>query len=99
MPYDIAHLLINNDEKAMEFRRLIRSYNNSFAFTTFAAKHDSKLIKNTKAVYTFKIQGQVYHFLEDLVCQTKRPIGIQLYFYDIKIELNKRIKTSPQFNP
>ena len=99
MPYDLRRLLLGNDEQCEEFRRNIRTYNNNFGFTSFAAKYDPELIRNTKGVYTFKIQGQVYHFLNDLHQSSEKPTGIQLYFYDTDMELNARQERCPQLNP
>ena len=64
MSYDLKRLFIANDEESAHFRNIVRTYNNNLGFTSFAAKYDSELTKNTKGVYTFRVQGQVYHFLD-----------------------------------
>nr|XP_027122232.1 uncharacterized protein LOC113739192 [Coffea arabica] len=94
MPYDLKRLFIGNDEESAHFRTIVRTYNNNLGFTSFAAKYDSELTKNTKGVYTFRVQGQVYHFLDGLVHLGDRPSGIQLYFFDTAEELTKRLGNS-----
>ena len=42
----------------MNFRILIRYYNNLFSFATFSA---NVKCENQKAIYNLKIQGQVCH--------------------------------------
>ena len=63
MPYDLKRLFIGSDEESFHFRNNARTYNNNLGFTSFAAKYDSKLTKNTKGVYTFHVQGQFIIFL------------------------------------
>nr|XP_027067565.1 uncharacterized protein LOC113693193 [Coffea arabica] len=98
MPYDLKRLFIGNDEESAHFRNNVRTYNNNLGFTTFAAKYDSELTKNTKGVYTFRVQGQVYHFLDGLVHLGDKPSGIQLYFFDTDEELAKRLGNSDKLH-
>ncbi|XP_071913897.1 uncharacterized protein [Coffea arabica] len=94
MPYDLKRLFIGNDEESTHFRNNVRTYNNNLGFTSFAARYDPELTKNTKGVYTFRIQGQVYHFLNGLTQSTDKPSGIQFYFFDTDEELAKRTGNS-----
>ncbi|XP_071905593.1 uncharacterized protein [Coffea arabica] len=94
MPYDLKRLFIGNDEESAHFRNNVRTYNNNLGFTSFAAKYDTDLTKNTKGVYTFRVQGQVYHFLDGLIHLGEKPSGIQLYFFDTDEELAKRLGNS-----
>ncbi|XP_027076324.1 uncharacterized protein [Coffea arabica] len=96
MPYSLYRLFSGVDEESVEFRKNARTYNNNVAFTSFGAKYDHELTKNTKGVYTFRVQGQVYHLLNGLVSQNNQPTGIQLYFYDQEEELSKRLSSSPR---
>ncbi|XP_027171707.1 uncharacterized protein LOC113771310 [Coffea eugenioides] len=91
MPYALKRLFTENDEESEHFRKLARTYNNNLAFTAFAAKYDSELTKNTKGVYTFRVQGQVYHFLNGLSESTDRSSGIQLYIFDTDEQLKRRV--------
>ncbi|XP_027082697.1 uncharacterized protein [Coffea arabica] len=96
MPYSLYRLFSGTDEECVEFRKHIRTYNNNVAFTTFGAKYDHDLTKNTKGVYTFRVQGQVYHLLDSLISSGKQPTGIQLYFFDEEEELSTRLRNSPR---
>ena len=68
------------------------------AFTSFGAKYDRALTKSTKGVYTFRVQGHVYHLLNSLVSPTDQATGVQLYFYDQEEELSKRVAGSPRLH-
>ncbi|XP_027072018.2 uncharacterized protein [Coffea arabica] len=96
MPYDLIRLFTGTDEESTEFRRNIRTINNNLAFTTFAAKYDRNLTKNSRGVYTFRVQGQVYHFLNSIVPSAPSPTGIQLLFYDYDDEVTMRLRDSPR---
>ncbi|XP_027174114.1 uncharacterized protein LOC113773690 [Coffea eugenioides] len=96
MPYDLMRLFTGDDEECEHFRRNVRTYNNNVAFTTFATKYDRELTKNHFGVYTFRLQGQVYHFLNSLVSPGDTAFGIQLYFFDIDSELAQRVGGSPK---
>ncbi|XP_071939844.1 uncharacterized protein [Coffea arabica] len=94
MPYDLKRLFIDSDEESTHFRNNVRTYNNNLGFTSFAAKYDSELTKNAKGVYTFRVQGQVYHFLDGFIHLDDKPSEIQLYFFDTDEELAKRLGNS-----
>ncbi|XP_071929127.1 uncharacterized protein [Coffea arabica] len=96
MPYALFRLYSGTDEECIHFRKNARSYNNNLAFTTFAAKYDRKMTKNPQGVYTFRVQGQIYHLLNSLTPNGHPPTGIQLYFYDQEEELSQRLNTSPR---
>ena len=96
MPYDLIRFFTGTDEESIEFRRNIRTFNNNLAFTTFAARYDRNLTKNSKGVYTFRIQGQVYHFLNSLIPSASSPTGIQLLFYDYDDKVSRRLQDSPR---
>ncbi|KAL3521943.1 hypothetical protein ACH5RR_014777 [Cinchona calisaya] len=98
MPYDLMRLYTSQSEECLEFRKNVRTHNNSLAFTSLGAKYDHNLTKNSKGVYTFCVQGQVYHFLNGLKSSTDEPSGIQLYFYDTEEELSRRLDFSPRFH-
>nr|XP_027108801.1 uncharacterized protein LOC113728613 [Coffea arabica] len=92
MPYSLKRLFTGSNEECEDFRRKARTYNNNVAFTSYAAKYDRELTKNKHGVYTFRVQGQVYHFLNSLLSNGDQPSGIQLYFYDTDEELKRRTK-------
>lgn len=38
-----------------------------FAFTSLGVKYDKEPAKRNSGIYTFKVQGKMYHFIDDLV--------------------------------
>lgn len=43
-----------------------------FAFTSLGVNYDRILAKRNHGIYTFKVQGQMYHFINDLIPSGKR---------------------------
>ncbi|KAL3532811.1 hypothetical protein ACH5RR_006332 [Cinchona calisaya] len=70
--------------------------NNLFAFTSFGVKCDKNLSKRNKGIYTFRVQGQVYHFINDLIPNKELIRNLQLYFYDTDHELINRMEGCPR---
>ena len=66
------------------------------------AKHNKTIsnedFERNKGVYTFKIQGAVYHNLGPLLPTNKDPSFAQIYFYDTDNEINNRLKIANQLN-
>lgn len=90
----LQNLYFGEDEESLQFQTYIRTYNNLFAFTSLGAKYDKKLAKRDCGVYTFKVQGQMYHFINDLYPKNEKPKNLQLYFYDNNNELAYRMTCS-----
>ena len=67
IPQELDDLFISNSEQAVEFRKYIRTYNTNFAFTSFGVKYDKDLYRRNKGMDTFRVQGQVYHFINELI--------------------------------
>lgn len=44
-----------------EFHRLIRQYNNAFAFCFLGAEVDRRLAQQLTGTYTFRAHDQLYH--------------------------------------
>lgn len=83
----------------MHFRQYIRAFNSNFAFTSFGAHVDKELGKRTHGIYTFKAQGQIYHFIDSLYPSRTTPLYRQLYFYDTEEEINHRTRIATDLNP
>ncbi|KAL7235207.1 hypothetical protein ACSBR1_018655 [Camellia fascicularis] len=97
-PPELDWLYTSNSEEAKEFRTYVRTYNNSFAFTSFGVKYDKELCRRNKGIYTFRIQGQVYHFINELTSSNENLSHLQLYFYDTDHEIQNRMKSSEKLN-
>ena len=98
LPNVLKELLTSTLEEAKTFRTMIRTYNNHFGVTSFGVKYDKKLCRRNKGIYTFRIQGQIYHFLNDLNSANDHGENLQLYFHDPEIELANRIASCPRLS-
>lgn len=74
--------------------KIVRTYNNNFAFTSLGAKYDEDLTKNSRGMYTFCVQGQVYHFLNGLSSDSDKKSRIQFYFHDPDEEISRKLNAS-----
>ncbi|CAA0811897.1 PIF1 helicase [Striga hermonthica] len=88
----LKDLLLSNTSEAKFFRTCIRTINNQFAFTSLGVMYDKELSQRNNGVYTFRIQGQMYHFLNDLESSN----NLQLYFHDTENEVSNRIIACPR---
>lgn len=82
MPFDLVELYLGNAEGAKDFNNYIRSYNNMFAFTSMGVHCDKSLVQRNDGIYTFRVQGQLYHFMDNLIpSENEKPKNLQLYFF------------------
>ena len=83
----------------MHFQQNIRSYNNAVSFTSLGAKLDQAITNtmNAAGVYTFRIQGALYHSMGSLLpSHGERPRFAQVYMFDSAQEqLQFRRETHP----
>ena len=77
----------------------MRTYNNKFAFTSFGVKFDTNLCRRNRVIYTFRVQGQIYHYINDLIPEDGYPSYLQLYFYDTEHELENRVNDVERLDP
>ena len=91
-------MLHSMSEEAKLFRTYIRTYNNHFAFTSLGVTSDINFNKRDKGIYNFRVQGQVYHFANDLCPQGKRDKNLQLYFHDTNSEIENRLLVTPRMS-
>ncbi|XP_074313095.1 uncharacterized protein LOC141648383 [Silene latifolia] len=85
---------MSNDSVSENFRKYVMLYNSTFAFTSFGLKKDRELAQRNRGIYTFRVQGQVYHFINDILPTEEPSQYIQLYFYDTDGELWHRLQIS-----
>ncbi|XP_031094289.1 uncharacterized protein LOC115998774 [Ipomoea triloba] len=94
MPLVLKNLYTGVDDASKNFRTCVRTYNNTFAFTSLGIhQYDKNLCKRNKGIYTFKVQGQIYHFINDLLPDGCPPRNLQLYFYDTDHEIQNRVES------
>nr|GMD66909.1 uncharacterized protein LOC109176597 [Ipomoea batatas] len=92
MPPTLKALYTSPDKSYNNFRSCVRTYNNTFAFTSLGIhNYEKDLCRRNKGIYTFKVQGQIYHFINDLLPDGCPPRNLQLYFYDTDHEVENRV--------
>ena len=53
MPNELYDLFTADTIEGKEFRTYVRTYNNTFGFTSFGVKYDKDLCKKNKGIYIF----------------------------------------------
>lgn len=69
-----------------------------FAFTSLGVNYDRDLARRNCGIYTFRVQGKMYHFINDLLPSSQAAKNLQLYFYDTDNELANRMAFSDKLN-
>ncbi|XP_048502335.1 uncharacterized protein LOC104908470 [Beta vulgaris subsp. vulgaris] len=95
-PSELIRLFTSQDDDFFHFRTYIRLYNNLFAFSSLGGVFDACM---QKGIYVFKLHGQSYHFIPNLLPNDKRPQFLQLYFYDAQHESENRLNLFPELRP
>ncbi|XP_015160967.1 uncharacterized protein [Solanum tuberosum] len=98
MPTDLRNFFLGDSKECQHFRTYSRAYNNMFAFTSLGVHYDRELAKRNHGIYTFRVQGQMYHFIDDLIPSTGKATNLQLYFYDNENELTNGMTLSANLN-
>ncbi|CAG8743721.1 8226_t:CDS:2, partial [Gigaspora rosea] len=99
IPETVAYLkdlYTSCDDMGIRFRNNIHAYNSVFAFTSMGVKLDEKLANGKNGVYTFRVQGGIYHAIGFLYPDNEIPKFLQLYIYDTKHETNNRLAIMPK---
>ncbi|XP_021864128.1 uncharacterized protein [Spinacia oleracea] len=92
-PPELVRLFTSQDEDALHFRKYARLYNNMFAFSSLGGAVDAK---TEKGIYVFKLHGQIYHYIPDLLPSNETLKYLQLYFYDGQHEISNRLGCFPE---
>mgnify|MGYP006364025093 CR=1 FL=1 len=87
MPTELRNLFLGHSKESQHFRTYRRAYNNMFAFTSLGVHYDRELAKRNRGIYTFKVQGQMYHFIDDLIPSAGKGKKLQLFFFEKKITI------------
>lgn len=69
-----------------------------FAFILLGINYDRELAKRKYGIYIFRVQGQIYHFIDDLVPLGAKEKHLQLYFYDNENEITNGMALSDKIN-
>ncbi|KAG5612640.1 hypothetical protein H5410_023921 [Solanum commersonii] len=73
MPIELHNLFLGDSKECQHFRTYSRAYNNMFAFSSLGVHYDRQLAQRNHGIYTFKVQGQIYHFIDDLIPSNRKP--------------------------
>ncbi|XP_056695709.1 uncharacterized protein [Spinacia oleracea] len=92
-PPELVRLFTSRDEDAQHFRKYARLYNNLFAFSSLGGAIDAQ---TQKGIYVFKLHGQIYHHVPDLLPGNDNPKYLQLYFYDAQHVAENRLGCFPE---
>jgi len=100
VPAELKRLFTSQvDVDAKYFRKHIRYFNSHFSFTTLGVSVDRRVATTAgTGIYTFRVQGSLYHRLDHLVPGSKGPRHMQLYFYDTDDTLAHRTRRSPDLD-
>nr|XP_043615266.1 uncharacterized protein LOC122587219 [Erigeron canadensis] len=90
VPTELYNLFMDQSEIGKSFRHHIRSYNTNFSFTSMGVRLDKTLANMTAGVYTFHVNGGIYHTIDQLVPRDGQPRYLQMYFFYPENELNLR---------
>jgi len=87
-PEILYNFLTTQDPDANEpYVKLIRAYNSLLAFTSLGANIDEELANEREGVYTFRIQGALYHKIGGLIPKENQPPAFaQIYFYNTDLD-------------
>ena len=90
-PQPLRALLTDRNEESQHFRDNIRTYNNSFAFTSLGAQQDERYSGFNGGTYTFRVQGTMYHRITPISPSPGYgPQYAQIYFTDPQHQSNLR---------
>ncbi|GAA0152381.1 hypothetical protein LIER_43172 [Lithospermum erythrorhizon] len=70
LPSYLVSLITGTDSKSREFQNMIPTYNNHFAFTSIGITGDEQYQLWDHGIYTVRVQGQIHHYLNDLLPQS-----------------------------
>ena len=97
------NFLTSTDPANQPYVDNIWAYNNVLAFTSLGVNFDQELANAKEGVYTFRIQGALYHRIGGLKPKedTTLPAFAQIYFYDTNMnkQLQRRQEIFPHLDP
>ncbi|XP_058192060.1 uncharacterized protein LOC131309442 [Rhododendron vialii] len=99
IPFELQQLYSGAGPDSMHFLQYIKPYNEILAFTSMGVHLDPAFAKRVNGIYTFRAQGQIYHFIDSLYPSGHMPSYLQLYFYDTEKEAELRIGDKDKLQP
>ncbi|KAG5535834.1 hypothetical protein RHGRI_023563 [Rhododendron griersonianum] len=99
IPPNLRQLYSGSGPDSMHFLQYIKPYNEILAFTSMGVHLDPVFAKRLNGIYTFRAQGQIYHFIDGLYPSGQMPSYLQLYFYDTEKEAELRRGDKDKLQP
>ncbi|KAG5537451.1 hypothetical protein RHGRI_024770 [Rhododendron griersonianum] len=99
IPAELQQLYSSLGADSAHFLHYVKPYNEIFAFTSMGVHLDPMYAKRTNGIYTFRAQGQIYHFIDSLYPSKEMPSYLQLYFYDTQKEIELRKGDKDKLQP
>lgn len=90
VPNEFHQLYSGLITESIHFMKYIKPYNDAFAFTSFGVHLDLQFAKRVSGIYTFRAQGQIYHYVNGLLPSGNVPSIFQVYVYDTEHEVDYR---------
>jgi hypothetical protein len=96
-PEPLCRLLTSPEPDAAQFRKNIRRYNTTFAFTSFGVKLDDR--PKGDGLRPFQIHGEIYHQIGTLGPEPGQPpVYAQYYLYDRDEAIEHRFEWNPDLD-
>ena len=67
IPDELLDLFTSRNELGKTFRQRIRAYNSNFSFASMGVDVDKTMTDMTSGVYTFCVNGGMYHRIDQLI--------------------------------
>ncbi|XP_058216366.1 uncharacterized protein LOC131327288 [Rhododendron vialii] len=99
IPPQLQQLYSGLGPDSAHFLQYIKPYNEILAFTSIGVHLDPVYAKRVNGIYTFRAQGQIYHFIDSLYPSREMPSYLQLYFYDTQREAELRRGEKDKLQP
>ncbi|XP_078433142.1 uncharacterized protein LOC144704557 isoform X2 [Wolffia australiana] len=99
-PVTLLALLEGTTDEAKHYRNFLRAYNSAFGFTSSGENFDRTLADNHAGIYTYRIQGGVYHHISKALLPPvgEAPCFAQIYIYDTDYQIDRRISIFPDLH-
>ncbi|GJY25499.1 hypothetical protein Tco_0400225 [Tanacetum coccineum] len=92
IPPELYNLFTSQCQLGKMFRKNIRAYNTNFSFAWMGVNLDKRYSARGSGVYTYRVQGGIYHKIDRFVPRDGEPRYLYLYFYDAESDFEHRLK-------
>ena len=91
----LKDLLTGGTQRNHDFRNNLRAYNSSLAFASMLLTQEEYFkSKGSKGPYCYRINGQVYHRISQILPENGKAPGFsQIYIYDKEHELDNHLNS------